>query len=315
MGEAIPPGSDEDIREKLERDFDLELQAVRNLDALSDRLIARWAEQAGNRNAADRILTLSIARGTTTFKACQRLVLGGFGREAMMLNRSMFEGMAVAHWVAANPELAAPRFDEANEFEIFLLRKRIANEAPDLPQPKGPGELTDEEADAAAKKFGRNNERLWTGHRNIWELVDDIEDQWEESGKTALRVYLRDEHQRNTKQMHASASALADLTLDSLTPRGDRTGMTVRLGPGPEELDGALLGAFFIQANLLSLLVSHYELGADAEAQVELITTENQFAFAVIDPDATKNTGRNDPCPCGSGKKFKNCHWDRARLS
>jgi uncharacterized protein YecA (UPF0149 family) len=19
-------------------------------------------------------------------------------------------------------------------------------------------------------------------------------------------------------------------------------------------------------------------------------------------------TGRNDPCPCGSGKKFKNCH-------
>jgi len=21
-----------------------------------------------------------------------------------------------------------------------------------------------------------------------------------------------------------------------------------------------------------------------------------------------KNVGRNDPCPCGSGKKFKNCH-------
>ena len=19
--------------------------------------------------------------------------------------------------------------------------------------------------------------------------------------------------------------------------------------------------------------------------------------------------GRNDPCPCGSGKKFKHCHW------
>jgi preprotein translocase subunit SecA len=22
-----------------------------------------------------------------------------------------------------------------------------------------------------------------------------------------------------------------------------------------------------------------------------------------------KDTGRNDPCPCGSGKKFKQCHW------
>ena len=23
---------------------------------------------------------------------------------------------------------------------------------------------------------------------------------------------------------------------------------------------------------------------------------------------AEKTVGRNDPCPCGSGKKFKNCH-------
>ena len=23
---------------------------------------------------------------------------------------------------------------------------------------------------------------------------------------------------------------------------------------------------------------------------------------------AQKTVGRNDPCPCGSGKKFKNCH-------
>ena len=22
--------------------------------------------------------------------------------------------------------------------------------------------------------------------------------------------------------------------------------------------------------------------------------------------------GRNEPCPCGSGRKFKRCHWDSA---
>jgi len=27
----------------------------------------------------------------------------------------------------------------------------------------------------------------------------------------------------------------------------------------------------------------------------------------------TKNIGRNDPCPCGSGKKFKNCHWNELK--
>jgi preprotein translocase subunit SecA len=25
-------------------------------------------------------------------------------------------------------------------------------------------------------------------------------------------------------------------------------------------------------------------------------------------PAEFKNVGRNDSCPCGSGKKFKNCH-------
>ena len=24
-----------------------------------------------------------------------------------------------------------------------------------------------------------------------------------------------------------------------------------------------------------------------------------------------KDVGRNDPCPCGSGKKYKNCCWDK----
>jgi preprotein translocase subunit SecA len=26
------------------------------------------------------------------------------------------------------------------------------------------------------------------------------------------------------------------------------------------------------------------------------------------DGDPYANVGRNDPCPCGSGKKFKRCH-------
>jgi hypothetical protein len=25
------------------------------------------------------------------------------------------------------------------------------------------------------------------------------------------------------------------------------------------------------------------------------------------------SAGRNDKCPCGSGKKFKSCCWDRVR--
>jgi uncharacterized protein YecA (UPF0149 family) len=28
--------------------------------------------------------------------------------------------------------------------------------------------------------------------------------------------------------------------------------------------------------------------------------------------DADRKAGRNDPCPCGSGKKYKRCHGARA---
>ena len=46
------------------------------------------------------------------------------------------------------------------------------------------------------------------------------------------------------------------------------------------------------------------------------LTDKNQQAAANRDTReqkrepirAQKTVGRNDPCPCGSGKKFKNCH-------
>jgi uncharacterized protein len=44
-------------------------------------------------------------------------------------------------------------------------------------------------------------------------------------------------------------------------------------------------------------------------ATVELwdLTAKARFAVATVRRDAPK-VGRNDPCPCGSGKKFKSCH-------
>lgn len=39
--------------------------------------------------------------------------------------------------------------------------------------------------------------------------------------------------------------------------------------------------------------------------------TETQFEKAkTMEPSKRKGYMRNQPCPCGSGKKFKRCHWD-----
>jgi uncharacterized protein YecA (UPF0149 family) len=36
-----------------------------------------------------------------------------------------------------------------------------------------------------------------------------------------------------------------------------------------------------------------------------------QFAASEPYRNPPRRVGRNDPCPCGSGKKFKNCCFDR----
>ncbi len=48
-------------------------------------------------------------------------------------------------------------------------------------------------------------------------------------------------------------------------------------------------------------------LGA-AVAEVEPVASEPRQGFDAEDPSTWGNPGRNDLCPCGSGKKFKHCH-------
>jgi preprotein translocase subunit SecA len=43
-------------------------------------------------------------------------------------------------------------------------------------------------------------------------------------------------------------------------------------------------------------------------AEVEPVPTEPSPGFDPQDQATWGNPGRNDPCPCGSGKKFKHCH-------
>ena len=66
-----------------------------------------------------------------------------------------------------------------------------------------------------------------------------------------------------------------------------------------------MLAAVRCRALGVGLLSGGY--GADeeaAQAQAQVARAGSQDAFA--------NVGRNDPCPCGSGKKYKHCHGQLA---
>src|SRR3546814_164642 len=52
-------------------------------------------------------------------------------------------------------------------------------------------------------------------------------------------------------------------------------------------------------------------LGADEEAEQARLAQANAAAHTPVTRDGPK-VGRNDPCPCGSGKKYKHCHGQLA---
>ena len=75
---------------------------------------------------------------------------------------------------------------------------------------------------------------------------------------------------------------------------------------GPAEVDGDT-GSSTIQQHAAQQAAAagagHAPQGADGAAGSTVRTYRKDESG---DPYA--NVGRNDPCPCGSGKKFKNCH-------
>ncbi len=299
--------TDDQIQKKVERQFKLELAAVRELNALSERFLRAMSAGRGMRDKADSIIAFSAVRETTTFQATLRLVEFGFGRQAMMLNRSTFEGMAVACWVAANRQEAVNRFDKANEFEIHLMREKVVTSQPEA-QVSDSGKLDPERVAECERLFGKNNQRRWTGHDSLWALVKDIEGRWEDAERQALGLYLKYEHERNNKELHPSASALFASVSDPLARQDGRPGMSFRIGPGSDELETAFLGLFFIQQNLLRLLAEEFELGVDALAELGNCVEKHQYAFAVKNEATDRDIGRNEPCWCGSGRKYKKCH-------
>jgi len=60
------------------------------------------------------------------------------------------------------------------------------------------------------------------------------------------------------------------------------------------------------EAPVPELDVAIDELVADV-ADIETRTREQRYQVETVRRDAPK-VGRNDPCPCGSGRKFKHCH-------
>ncbi|MFD1712172.1 preprotein translocase subunit SecA [Ottowia sp. GY511] len=144
-------------------------------------------------------------------------------------------------------------------------------------------------------------------------LLQNIDTHWREhlSALDYLRqgIHLRGYAQKQPKQEYKrEAFELFGQLLDVIKNDVTRTLMTVRI-QSPEQLDEA---AELIEQRGEQLTNVTYTQPSETgeaetvpEAAARAITVGGAAAAAGA---AIPRVGRNDPCPCGSGKKYKQCH-------
>ena len=129
-------------------------------------------------------------------------------------------------------------------------------------------------------------------------------------------IHLRGYAQKDPKQEYKRESfELFGTLLDTIKSEVARTVFTVRI-QSQQELEQASEQIEEELAHLENVRYQHDEFGGEgdaAEASAQRTRalaglTGNSAAELVNTPAGMPKVGRNDPCPCGSGKKYKQCH-------
>ncbi|MCC5992470.1 MAG: preprotein translocase subunit SecA [Rhodobacteraceae bacterium] len=132
-------------------------------------------------------------------------------------------------------------------------------------------------------------------------LLETIDRKWREHLLTLdhLRsaVRFRGYAQKDPlNEYKAEGFLLFEAMLNSL--REDISAYLARIRPMSEEEQKEMLQKLALQQHNMAIAAEN-----DGQAPTPLVE-----GFDENDPATWGNPGRNDPCPCGSGKKFKHCH-------
>ncbi|WP_395008183.1 preprotein translocase subunit SecA [Undibacterium sp.] len=141
-------------------------------------------------------------------------------------------------------------------------------------------------------------------------MLQSIDNHWREhlAALDHLRqgIHLRGYAQKNPKQEYKrEAFELFGQMLDQIKNEVVRIVVTVRI-QSREEIEAA--EKQMAQSQIENVHYQHAEFDANASPEEMLapspVTADEQTPMT----DHGFKIGRNDPCPCGSGKKFKQCH-------
>jgi preprotein translocase subunit SecA len=140
-------------------------------------------------------------------------------------------------------------------------------------------------------------------------LLQSIDTHWREhlSSLDYLRqgIHLRGYAQKQPKQEYKrEAFELFGQLLDSVKNEITKVLMTVKVQSG-DQLDQA---AADMESRAESIANITYTAPTETGEVVQTLDEDTVRRREAMPADVVARVGRNDPCPCGSGKKYKQCH-------
>ncbi|NMM26383.1 MAG: preprotein translocase subunit SecA [Glaciimonas sp.] len=142
-------------------------------------------------------------------------------------------------------------------------------------------------------------------------MLQSVDSHWREhlAALDHLRqgIHLRGYAQKNPKQEYKrEAFDLFGQMLDLIKNDVTKVVMTVHI-QSREEIETA--EQELAQSHVENVHYQHADFDAEAEPEDLLAPTARSETDAQrLNPNAVAKVGRNDLCPCGSGKKYKQCH-------
>jgi hypothetical protein len=248
----------------------------------------------------DLALAAHLARASKTTLGIFRLCEHGFGELAMGALRNLGETMVSAYWMSLDKDARADQFEkwaelEAIETKAFVEKMGWKVEIPaNLHDEKWVAEV---EAQFPRRIYGWMQERMDR-------IVRDVRTCWPE-GAAEKEFDPIMELLRAFGDQHSHVGT-GD-TVRYLQVADERR-LAVHLGPGKRWVPQALFPTAWVYGQVFDLVAETWGL-EDLENWRAKFTLLLARTFP-LKAEAARGVGRNDPCPCGSGLKFKRCHID-----
>jgi Family of unknown function (DUF5677)/SEC-C motif len=256
--------------------------------------------------AIENLAQGTFARGTKTFGAALLLCDRGYGEQAAMLNRSLFEHAVVAWWMHNHddPDALMEQVRRHHDHAAVLYSRR-SQLHPELElDPSIDAEhFTPAYVAELDKQFGEHGGTWY--RKSMDQLVREVEQRREQPCPDLLWKLFRFVNNWNNEMLHHSAVGLND----AIVWKDPADAPILRLGPDRRWTQAALWAAHWSYG--LLVLCALGQLSPDRAQGFNAVLNDLGFRYRTITEEQAHGIGRNDPCPCGSEKKFKHCHADR----